>query len=135
MKQEHPNMSLVRQFSESIFNNFEGAEEILDRDFVWHYVNPRVRRLEGDYRGLNGVRIFFKNLKNVTDNTFEIEPISIVPFGEEFVVSHANLKLTLESMQIETESVILWRVHDGRIFEAWDIPAILSLPVEAPQAR
>jgi hypothetical protein len=95
MKQEHPNMSLVRQFSESIFNNFEGAEEILDRDFVWHYVNPRVRRLEGDYRGLNGVRIFFKNLKNVTDNTF----------------------------------------HDGRIFEAWDIPAILSLPVEAPQAR
>lgn len=132
MKKEHPNQTVVTQFSESILNNFEGADQFLDENFVWHYINPRVRELEGDYQGLNGVRFFFKNLRNLTDNTFEIEPVSIVPFGEEFVVTHANLRLTLESKQIETEAIIVWRVHNGRIFEAWDIPSLLSLPAEEP---
>jgi hypothetical protein len=74
------------------------------------------------------VKAFFKKLRKLTENTFQIEPLSAVPFGDEFVVTHANLKLTMETKKIETNAILVWRLHKDRIFEAWDIPAVLTLP-------
>jgi ketosteroid isomerase-like protein len=109
-QKEHSNISLVRRFAESMTRDFRGAEELVSEDFVWHYFNRRVPDLEGEYSGLSGVKAFFAKLRKLTENTFQIEPLSAVPFGDEFVVTHANLKLTMESMKIETNAIVVWRL-------------------------
>jgi uncharacterized protein len=127
-EREHSNISLVRRFAELMTRDFRGAEELVSEDFVWHYFNRRIPELEGEYSGLRGAKAFFQKLRNLTENTFQIEPLSAVPFGDEFVVTHANLKLTMESKKVETNAIVVWRLHRDRIFEAWDIPAVLTLP-------
>ena len=37
--------------------------------------------------------------------------------------------MVLEGEQIETDAVVVWRIVEGKIVEAWDIPAVHSVGV------
>ena len=57
MIQEHPNVVLMRQLDPS---NLASSEDLFADDVVWHYFNPNLPDLQGDYVGLDGIRSFFE---------------------------------------------------------------------------
>jgi len=120
MTEEHPNISLFRQLD---LRNLGEASDLFAEDFVWHYFNSHLPDLEGDYVGLGGLQAFFEKLGGVTGGTFEVEPISITPYGDELVVTHVRNRLVVGGAPIEVDAVVVWRIVGGQIAEAWDIPA------------
>jgi len=120
MTEEHPNISLFRQLD---LRNLGEASDLFAEDFVWHYFNSHLPDLEGDYVALGGLQAFFEKLGGVTGGTFEVEPISITPYGDELVVTHVRNRLVVGGAPIEVDAVVVWRIVGGQIAEAWDIPA------------
>ena len=121
MTEEHPNISLFKQLD---LRNLGEASDLFAEDFVWHYFNSHLPDLEGDYVGLGGLQAFFEKLGGVTGGTFEVEPISITPYGDELVVTHVRNRLVVGGAPIEIDAVVVWRIVGGQIAEAWDIPAV-----------
>jgi ketosteroid isomerase-like protein len=133
MTNEHPNVALVRRMGELLATgDLSGAQDYLANDFVWHYINPRLPDVAGDYTGFSGLESLFARIRALSANTFKVEPISAMPFGNEFVVAYARVTLVLKGTAVETNAVTVWRVHENRLREVWDIPAIYSA---RPQAR
>jgi len=121
MTKVHPNISLFKQLD---LRNLGEASDLFAEDFVWHYFNSHLPDLEGDYVGLGGLQAFFEKLGGVTGGTFEVEPISVTPYGDELVVTHVRNRLVVGGAPIEIDAVVVWRIVGGRIAEAWDIPAV-----------
>jgi ketosteroid isomerase-like protein len=121
MTEEHSNVSLLKRVD---LGNIAGAADLFAEDFVWHFFNPRLPDVQGDYVGLAGLQAFFEKLGAVTGGTFQVEPISITPFGDELVVTHARDRMVFEGMPIEIDAVVVWRIVGDRITEAWDIPSV-----------
>lgn len=126
MSKERSNISLLKRFDPE---NPETLAEVLAEDFVWHYINPKLPELEGDYFGLSGLRDFFKSLAGRTGGSFKVNPISIIPLGDDLVITHVKDSMLLEGKQIEIEAVVVWCFIEGKVKEAWDIPAIPTASV------
>lgn len=120
-EEEHANVSLLKRVD---LGNLAGAADLFAEDFVWHFFNPRLPDVQGDYVGLTGLQTFFEKLGAATGGTFQVEPISITPVGDELVVTHVRDRMVVESMPIAIDAVVVWRMVGGRIAEAWDIPAV-----------
>lgn len=141
---EHPNVTLMKQlepdrtaskadlFAENFVWRFFNPESanLFAEDFVWHFVNPKLPDIQGDYNGLKGLQTFFEKLEVLTAGTFQVKPISVIPMGDELVVTHVRDRMTLENQAIELDAVVVWRIVKGYITEAWDIPSIYT---EQPQ--
>ncbi|MGI9285931.1 MAG: hypothetical protein ACR2P1_11125 [Pseudomonadales bacterium] len=39
---------------------------------------------------------------------------------------HTRNRITLESRELETDVVLVWRIVNARIAEVWDIPSVYS---------
>ena len=129
IEEEHANVSLLKRVD---VGNLAGAADLFAKDFVWHFFNPRLPDVQGDYVGITGLQTFFEKLGAATGGTFEVEPISVTPFGDELVVTYAKDRLVFEGMPIEIDVVVVWRIVGGRIAEAWDIPSVYTAH---PQTR
>ena len=121
MTETHPNVALLSRFDPT---NIAGTAEILAEDFVWHFFNPRLPDLQGDYVGRTGLQDFFEKMGNLTEGSFKVNPVSITTVGDELVVVHVKDTMVLEGTPIEIDAVVVWRIVDGKIVEAWDIPAV-----------
>ena len=53
MTKTHPNVSLLAKFDAA---NIAGSADIIAENVIWHFFNPRLPDLQGDYVGLAGVR-------------------------------------------------------------------------------
>lgn len=124
MEPAHPNVAVVRRLGDVLDGDFGGALDLLADDFVWHYFNAQRPDLAGDYVGLDGLRAFVTRLQGASHGTFTVRPVSLLPFGEELVVAHNKIELTLWDSSVEMDALVVWRVHRGRLLEAWDIPAV-----------
>ncbi len=100
-----------------------GAELFAD-DFVFHYYNTQLPDLAGDYQGLDGMKNVFTRLHETSGGTFRVEPISLTPFGDELVAAHVTNRLSVAGTDRELDALIIWRVFEGQVHEAWDIPAV-----------
>ncbi|MGI9557334.1 MAG: nuclear transport factor 2 family protein, partial [Solirubrobacterales bacterium] len=101
-----------------------------------HYFNERLPDLEGDYAGVDGLRTFFGRLQELSGGSFRVEPISLTPFGDELVAAHVTNILSVSGTDLELDALVLWRVNDGQVHEAWDIPAVrTSRTRAAPQVQ
>jgi len=129
MTDEHPNLALLKRLD---FNNLAGAADLFAKEFVWHFFNPRLPDVQGDYLGLRGLQSFFEKLGAATKGSFEVEPISVTAVGDELVVMHNKNRLTLQGVPIETDVVVVWRIVDGRFSEVWDIPSIHAVQIGSP---
>ena len=119
---EHPNVTLLKRFDP---NNIAATGDLFAEDVVWHFFNPRLPEIQGDYVGLAGISTFFEKLARLTGGaSFEITPISVTAVGDELVVVHRKHTMVLEDQQIDTDVVVVWRIVEGRISEVWDIPAV-----------
>ena len=123
MAEEHPNVLLFKGMKPG---NLADATELFAPDAVFHYINPRLPDIQGDYVGMDGIRSFFEKIGEVSAGTFRVEPISIAAMGDELVVMHNKNRLTLQEQPIETDVVLVWHIVDGRVVEVWDIPSVYA---------
>ena len=87
MTKEHPNVSLLSRLD---ISNLAESADLFAENFVWHFFNPSLPNVQGDYTGLKGLQDFFEKLAMVTNSSFEVEPIAITPMGDELVVTHVK---------------------------------------------
>ena len=123
----HPNLALLERFSKLIPNDLPNAREFFADDFVWHYFNPELPELAGDYNGFNGLQTFFQKLGALTNNTFDVQDKQVMPVGDELVITCVKPSMTLDGESFETDAVVVWRIVDNHVAEAWDIPAIYTI--------
>ena len=88
------NLSLLERLVKVLPNDLDSARNLLADTFVWHYFNPALPEIAGDYNGLQGLRAFFEKLSTITQDTFEVKIHQVIPVGEELVVVHANPSMT-----------------------------------------
>ena len=130
MSEEHPNISLLKRLD---LRDLAAAKGVFAEDVVWHFFNPNLPDLQGDYVGLDGIRSFFKAVGEKTRGTFRTEPVSITAVGDELVVTQNRNTLTFQGRSIALDVVVVWRVLDGQIVEIWDI--VPGQPTEANDAK
>lgn len=118
MTEDHPALAVLEQLDTS---NIAASAHLFAEDAVWHYVNPNLPDLNGDYVGPANIGNFFAKLAEKSRGTFEIEPVSATPVGLELVVVQSRNTLTLARQVITIDVVVVWRVVEGRILEVWDI--------------
>ena len=124
MAGEHPNIYVLQKFDPT---NIAGSADVLAEGVVWHFFNPLLLDMQGDYVGLTGIQTFFEKIGELTDGTFEVNPISATAIGDELVVAHTKNAMLLKNQQIAIDVVVVWRIVDGRITEVWDIPSVHNL--------
>ena len=107
------------------------SAEVIAEDFVWHYFNPELPEMHGDYHGITGFADFFRKMAGNTGGTFKVNVISTIPMGDELVVTHVKDVMTLKGKPIEVDAVVVWSIADGKIREAWDIPAVRRVKVSS----
>ncbi|MEL7068265.1 MAG: nuclear transport factor 2 family protein [Cyanobacteria bacterium J06581_3] len=125
---EHPNVSLFNRLDPA---NIAQSADIFAENFVWHFFNPQMPDLEGDYRGLEGLQLFFEKLAMLSKGTFEVTPISVTPIGDELVIAHVKDRMVLNNTSVELDAVVVGRVVEGLLTEAWDIPAVYTESLQA----
>lgn len=118
---DNPNLAVLMQLN---FSDLNSCAEFLAEDFVWHYFNPHLPELAGDYRGLDGLKSFFDKLGTLSKGTFERQTLSVTPWGDELLVMFNKNRLTMQGTTIETDVVLVWRFANGRVSEVWDIPSV-----------
>ena len=123
MNTMHPNIAVLQKFNPS---NPADAADVIAADAVFHFFNPLLPDVQGDYVGLRGFQDFFEKMAGQTGGTFKVNPMSITPVGDELVVVHTKNTMTFADQQIETDVVVVWRIVEGLIREVWDIPSVYS---------
>jgi predicted SnoaL-like aldol condensation-catalyzing enzyme len=123
MTEEHPNLALLSKLD---IRDLNASAALFSDDFVWHYFNPKLPDVAGDYSGVDGLKKFFAIVAGKTGGTFKVEPISTTPIGEELIVVHARDTLELEENSITVDVVVVWRIVEGKIAEVWDIPSAFT---------
>ncbi len=125
MTEEHPNIAVLKRFNPA---NVAESVDVFAENVVWHYYNPRLPDLHGDYVGRAGIQTFFDKLASLTGDAFSTNVVSVAPVGDELVVVHRQQVMNLEGHRIESDVVVVWRIVAGRIAEVWDIPSIHAVP-------
>ncbi|WP_421724510.1 nuclear transport factor 2 family protein [Bauldia sp.] len=120
MSDVHPNVALIQRLDP---RNMAAATDVFAEDVVFHYFNPRLPDMEGDYVGLAGIGRFFQTLATMSSGTFRVEPVAVTPVGDELVVVQTRNSLTMDDEDITIDVVVVWRIVDGRVKEVWDIPS------------
>jgi len=128
----HPNLSIIHKLD---IKNLDACADIIADNFVWHYFNPKRTEIEGNYQGVSGLKDFFAKMNRTGNGTFQVNPVDVRPVGDELVVVHVCNRLALPAMEssaIEFDAVVVWRIVNGKIAEAWDIPAVHSVRTVDP---
>jgi len=118
LTEEHPNVALLKCLD---LRNLAASKGLIAEDVVWHYSNPNLPDMQGDYVGLDGVRSFFEAIAQKSGGTFQIDPMSITAVGDELVVVQSRNTLTFEGRSVTVDVVVVWRIVGGRVVEVWDI--------------
>jgi hypothetical protein len=101
-------------------------------DFVFHFFNPQLPDLAGDYHGFDGIAELFERLGELSETGFRNVPHSLTPCGDELLVAFATNTLGFDGVLIDVDAVVVWRVFGGQIHEAWDIPAVNTVRPHQP---
>lgn len=125
----HPNLSLLKQLD---IQNLDASRNIIADNFVWHYFNPRLPELHGDYHGIEGLKEFFAKLDEISNGSFQANVTNRSVVGDELVIIQTCNRLALEAFEgdtIETNVIVVWRIVNGKIAEGWDIPSVHNVRV------
>jgi predicted SnoaL-like aldol condensation-catalyzing enzyme len=117
----HANMSVLAKLN---FQDLDVCRDLFADNFVWHYFNPRLPELEGDHLGIEGLKSFFAKLNERSKSSFQRKLIDARPVGDELVITQVCNRMDLDGNTIEVDAVVIWRIVDSKISEAWDIPAV-----------
>ena len=125
MTDPHPNVELLMKLN---LGDLDASAELISDDFVWHFFNPKLPDIQGDYLGVEGLKTFFATLAGQTKGSLNVQPVSVTPVGDELLVVHVQDRMTLDGQPLQTDAVVVWRIVNGLLAEAWDIPAVFVPP-------
>jgi len=128
------NIDLIADLPDRIPQNLEEARDRFAGDFEWYYFNKSLPQINKTYKGFDGLMTFFDDLGALTGGSFRVSLKEIYSLGSEFVVVHACPAMRIDEMALETDAVVVWRIVEGKIAEAWDVPGINSAIRPQPQA-
>ena len=120
----HPNLELLKKLD---LHDLGACKNVFSDDFTWHYFNSRLPELEGCHHGIEGLKKFFAKLNERSNSSFQVKMIDARPAGNELVITQVCNHMDFEGRRIEFDAVVIWRVVNNRITEAWDIPAINTI--------
>lgn len=120
----HPNLTILMKLD---LQDLDACTDILADDFIWHFFNPRLPDLAGDYRGIEELKGFFAKLGELSRGSFQVNPVDVRAVGDELLVAQVCNHITLGDVAIEFDAVVVWRVVDGKLAEAWDIPSVYKV--------
>ncbi len=123
MTDPHPNVEVLMRLD---LRDLDASAPLFSDDFVWHFFNPKLPDVQGDFVGVEGLKAFFQAMGARTNGSFDVQPVSVKPVGNELLVVHVRDTMTLDGTAVETDAVVVWRVVAGKIKEAWDIPAVFT---------
>jgi uncharacterized protein len=110
------NVALIRRALDS-------DPETLSDGIVWHFesANPDlVMHFEGKEQVANH---WPRMLDDLTGGTFTKRAVDIWPVGEDLVVAHVEVEMTIDDVRHAGSSVVVYRLMDGGIVEGFDIPS------------
>lgn len=107
--------------------DLDSCRDILAENFIWHYYNSELSDLEGDHFGIDGLKDFFKKLNAKGSGGFQVNVIDARPVGDELIVTQVCNRLDIDGNTTEFDAIVVWRVVDSKIAEAWDIPAVNTI--------
>ena len=125
----HPNLAILNRLD---ISDLDACVDVFADRFVWHYHNPKLPDLEGTYRGLTGLKRFFSRMSEAGHGTFQVNPVEIRAVGDELVIVQVCNQMVLDDGPIEVDAIVVWRIVDGKIDEAWDIPAVHNVRALPP---
>lgn len=120
----HPNMSLMMKLN---IQNLDACSSLFADNFIWHYFNPELPDLDGDYHGVEGLKSFFAKLGDRSKGSFHVNLIDGRPAGDELVVTQVCNQMDLDGRSFEFDAVVIWRIVENKIVEGWDIPAVNTI--------
>ena len=133
---ERANIELVKQAGDLMRSGFvERDNHPFADDFVFHFFNPQLPDLAGDYHGFDGIADLFGHLAELSATGFRNVPHSLTPCGDELFVAFATNTVGFGGVVFDVDAVVVWRVFGGQIHEAWDIPAVNTVRPHPPDAR
>ena len=125
----HPNLAVLQQLD---LHNLKACGSLFADHFTWHYFNSELPELNGDYHGLEGLQDFFAKLGHLSKGSFRQRLADVRPVGDELVITQVCNQMTLDDASFEVDAVVVWRIVNDQIAEAWDIPAVNTVrPVPA----
>ena len=127
----HPNLSIMNRLD---IKNLDACADVFADNFVWHYFNPKLPKLEGNYQGVSGLKSFFSKLSEKGNGAFQVNPVDVRAAGDELVFVQVCNQLAMEGGPIEFDAIVVYRIVDGKIAEAWDIPAVHTVRT-VPQSQ
>ena len=117
----HPNLLILQKLD---IRNLDSCADIIADNFVWHYYNPKLPELQGDYKGVRELKEFFGKLASMSGDSFGVTVVDSRAVGDELVVTQTCNHITFEGRAIEFDVIVVWRFIEGKIAEAWDIPSV-----------
>ena len=120
MLDDHPNISVLKRVNPT---NLAASVDAFSEGVVFHYFNPALPDMQADYVDRDDLPTFFEKLTEVRGPAFKVNPATAKAMGDELVVSHVKNTLPVQERSAEVDAVVIWRIVDGQITEAWDIPA------------
>ena len=114
------NVELIRRALDS-------DPDALADNIVWHFQSPHpelVTHLEGKDKVVNH---WPRMLDELTGGTFNMRAVDIWPVGEDLVVAHVEVEMTIGDIRHQGSSVVVYRLADGVIIEGFDIPSLSLL--------
>lgn len=122
---EHPNITLLRRVD---ITKLDQCADVFAEDAVFHFFNPKLPEVAGDYRGVEQIATFFAKMAGLTGGSFKVTVRDARAVGDELVVVQTLNEMTLAGAEIAVDVVVVWRFVDGKITEVWDIPAVFTAP-------
>lgn len=120
----HPNLSVLGKLD---IRNLDACADVISDNFIWHYFNPKLPKLDGKYYGFEGFKEFFTKLAETSKGSFQINVVDVRPIGDELVLTQTCNRLMLETDIIEFDVIVVWRIVNDKIVEGWDIPSVFNV--------
>jgi hypothetical protein len=110
------NLELVRRA-------FDGDSSTLHESVVWHFQSP-VPDLVAHFRGRTEVvHDWPRMLDELTGGTFAKRLVDVWSIGPDLAVAHVEVTMTIGGEQHNGSSVVVYRIAEGVVVEAFDIPS------------
>jgi uncharacterized protein len=108
---------------ELIRRAFASDPEAIAESVVWHFQSP-MPELVAHFDGREQVMVEWpKVLDDLTGGSFTRRLVEVWPVGDDLVVAHVEVAMTIDGVLREGSSVVVYRIANGTVIEGFDIPS------------
>jgi ketosteroid isomerase-like protein len=115
---EHPNVRLIREFTEGFRQGDVGVfERVCADDMVWHIGGNHM--LSGNYRGHEELASAFQRIIDETDGNFDAEPIDVMA-DDRHLVLIVRVTAQRGDKRLDVIEANAFKIDEnGKLKEAW----------------